>query len=61
MVLYNEADGKFRSMQAEICSPLFEMLREINALEKEFFERTENMIKQFGQGGRAFICSRGMG
>lgn len=49
-MLYNEADGKFRSMQAEICAPLFEMLREINALEKEFSERSGNMVKQFGQG-----------
>ena len=41
-----EADEKFRPFQEEICSFLFEMLQEINILEKEIFERNNELEAQ---------------
>lgn len=43
MEIINEASEKFKDKQAEICEPLFELLRQINALEKEVFERSEEL------------------
>ena len=36
MEIINEADEKFKDRQGELCEMLFGMLREINALEREF-------------------------
>lgn len=36
MEIMNEADEKFKDRQGELCEMLFGMLREINALEREF-------------------------
>lgn len=36
MEIINEADEKFKDKQGELCEMLFGMLREINALEREF-------------------------
>ena len=41
-----EADEKFRPFQEEICSFLFEMLQDINNLEKEIFERNNELEAQ---------------
>lgn len=39
MEIINEANDKFKDKQDEICGFLFEVLREFNAVEKDFFER----------------------
>lgn len=43
MEIINEASEKFKDKQAEICEPLFELLRQINALEKEVCERSAEL------------------
>lgn len=47
MQLINQAIEKFQHMQDELCPPLFAMLREINALEKEFRERSDRITAQY--------------
>lgn len=43
MEIINEANEKFKDKQADICEPLFELLRKVNALEKEIYERNEGL------------------
>lgn len=45
MEIINEASEKFKDKQSEICEPLFELLRRINALEKEICERADELDK----------------
>lgn len=46
MEIINEANEKFKDKQAEICEPLFGLLRKVNALEKEINERSEELEKK---------------
>lgn len=39
MEIINEANEKFKDKQDEICGLLFELLRKINVIEKDIFER----------------------
>lgn len=43
MEFINESVEKFKDKQDEICGFLFGLLREINALEKEIYERSEEL------------------
>ncbi len=43
MELICKASAKYAPMTNEICEPLFELLRNRNALEKEIFERNEQL------------------
>ena len=43
MEIINKASEKYKGFQDEICTPLFELLREINALEKEAVKRQEDI------------------
>lgn len=43
MEIINEASDKFKDKQAEICEPLFELLRKINAIEKDIFDRNSEI------------------
>lgn len=43
MEIINESVEKFKDKQDEICGFLFGLLREINALEKEIYERSEEL------------------
>ncbi len=52
MELINEASEKFKDKQAEICELLFELLRKINALEKEIYERNEELDEKKKQQGK---------
>ncbi|MDE6727143.1 MAG: hypothetical protein K2J80_04275 [Oscillospiraceae bacterium] len=45
MEIINNADDKFKGMQAELCGFLFDMLREINALEMKIGKR-DALIKK---------------
>lgn len=40
MKIINDANEKFKDMQEEICNMLFTLLRKINVLEKEIYERS---------------------
>lgn len=40
MKIINEANEKFKDMQEEICNMLFTLLRKINVVEKEIYERS---------------------
>ena len=46
MEIINGASDKFKDKQAEICGLLFDLLRRINALEKETFERSEELKRK---------------
>lgn len=46
MQIINEANEKFKDKQAEICEPLFDLLRRINAIEKEIDERSEEIRRK---------------
>lgn len=46
MELINEASEKFKDMQSEICEPLFELLRKINEIEKDIFDRDEAIVRK---------------
>lgn len=46
MEIINEANEKFKDKQAEICELLLELLRKVNALEKEIYERNEELEKK---------------
>lgn len=41
MEIINEANDKFKDMQEGICGLLFDILRRINAVEKDIFDRNE--------------------
>lgn len=43
MEIINEASEKFREKQEEICGVLFPLLRRINALEKEVYDRSQEL------------------
>ena len=43
MEIINEASEKFRDKQEEICGILFPLLQRINVLEKEIYERCEEL------------------
>ncbi len=43
MELINESSEKFRDKQEELCGFLFELLRKINILEKEIYERMQEL------------------
>lgn len=45
MEIINNADDKFKAMQGELCEFLFDMLREINVLERKISAR-DNSIKE---------------
>lgn len=46
MEIINEASEKFKEKQSEICEPLFDLLRKINALEKEVCERSAELERK---------------
>lgn len=46
MEIINEASEKFKDRQDEIFGLLFDMLRQVNAIEKEFCERSEELEKK---------------
>ncbi len=46
MEIINVASDKFKDKQAEICGFLFDLLRQINTLEKEIFERGEELKRK---------------
>lgn len=46
MEIINETAAKFKDKQGELCDFLFELLRRINALEKEIFERSEELKRK---------------
>lgn len=46
MELINEAIEKFKDRQSEICEPLFELLRKINEIEKDIFDRDEAITRK---------------
>lgn len=46
MTIICEASEKFKGFQDEVCGFLFDMLRELAALEKEIFERNEEYERQ---------------
>lgn len=51
MDIINKASEKYKGFQDEICTPLFELLREINALEKEAVKReTEIQVNKDKNG-----------
>lgn len=52
MEIINEASEKFKDKQAEICEPLFDLLRQINALEKEIYERNEELDRKKEEQGK---------
>lgn len=52
MQIINEANEKFKDKQAEICEPLFELLRQINAIEKEIYERSEELAGKKEEQGK---------
>ncbi len=43
MEIINQASEKFKDLQDEICGTLFDLLRQINALEKEISARDEEL------------------
>lgn len=43
MKIINEAGDKFKDRQDEVCGFLFDILRKLNALEKEIYERDEKL------------------
>ncbi len=46
MEIINEASEKFREKQDEICGVLLDLLGKINALEREVFGRSEELVRQ---------------
>lgn len=46
MVVINEAADKFKNMQSELCEFLFDLLREINVLEREFVKRDKKIEEE---------------
>ncbi|MDE6727141.1 MAG: hypothetical protein K2J80_04265 [Oscillospiraceae bacterium] len=52
MEIINEANEKFKDKQAEICEPLFDLLRQINVLEKEIYERNEELDRKKEEQGK---------
>lgn len=51
MEIINEASEKFKDKQAEICGFLFDLLKRINTLEKEIFERSEELKRKKAELG----------
>lgn len=51
MDIINKASAKYKDMQDVICEPLFALLREINALEKEAAEREGEIQKHKAENG----------
>lgn len=45
MEIINEASEKFRDMQDEVCEFLFGILRQLNELESDVYERSEELKK----------------
>ena len=45
--IINAAFEKFKHVQNEICYPLFDMLRKINILEKDIFEKNEMLDNKY--------------
>lgn len=46
MIINNEAAEKFKGMQDELCGFLFDMLRRINVLEREFVVRDKQLFDE---------------
>lgn len=46
MEIINEASEKFKDKQDELCGLLFDMLRRINALEREFIARDKKLFEE---------------
>lgn len=46
MEIINEASEKFKDNQDELCGMLFDMLRRINALEREFVARGKQLFEE---------------
>ena len=51
MEIINEASDKFKDKQDEVCGSVFDFLREINALENEVFDRSQELIRQKLEAG----------
>ena len=51
MEIINEASEKFKDRQDEICGLLFDLLRKINVIEKETFERSEELKRKKAELG----------
>lgn len=54
MEIINEASEKFKDKQDEICEPLFDLLRRINALEREICERAEELDRKKEEQGKDY-------
>lgn len=54
MQIVNEASEKFKDKQAEICELLLELLRKINVLEKEIYERSEELAGKKEEQGKEY-------
>ncbi len=46
MKIINEASDKFKDKQDEVCGFALDILRQINALENEVFNRSQELIRQ---------------
>lgn len=46
MEIINEASEKFKDKQDEICGHLFDLLRRINEIEKDIFDRDEAIVRK---------------
>lgn len=51
MKIINEASDKFRDKQDEVCGFALDILRQINALENEVYERSLELIRQKLEAG----------
>lgn len=51
MEIINEANEKFKDRQNEICGFLFDLLRKINEIEKDIFDKSEELKRKKAEMG----------